>query len=298
MQVLTTAHFDAHHGALIPRLQLVTMMGAEDERAAELAALVVNRLAKGNTDVSEAITDAGGIAPLVRLLTHGSESAQQQAASGLAELSLFAYNRDDIANCGALQALIRLLSSRKQGTPELAARAIGCLSREDGDLEQCSQRRADKKREKEAEEEERNLLFASFRLKKAAGATSGISLDMTAKEAFDLLDEDGGGSISSNELASALTMVGKRSKMDVQLLIDKVDENGDGELQLNEFETFWKYFQTASDKKAAVSASSGAAAIAKPIPAASVLGFALGLTSLSSSSAHQASTMAPMGAGT
>jgi len=394
MQVLTTAHFDAHHGALVPRLQLVTMMGAEDERAAELAALVVNRLAKGNTDVSEAITDAGGIAPLVRLLTHGSESAQQQAASGLAELSLFAYNRDDIANCGALQALIRLLSSRKQGTPELAARAIGCLSREDGDLEQCSQRRADKKREKEAEEEERNLLFASFRLKKTVGATSGISLDMTAKEAFDLLDEDGGGSISSNELASALTMVGKRSKMDVQLLIDKVDENGDGELQLNEFvnfwkyfqtasekkernllfasfrlkktvgatsdisldmtakeafdsldkdgggsisseelasaltmvggrskmdvqllidkvdengdgelqlnefETFWKYFQTASDKKAAVSASSGAAAIAKPIPAASVLGFALGLTSLSSSSAHQAPTMAPMGAGT
>ena len=268
MQMLATAHSDAHHGALVPRMQLVTMMGAEDERAAELAALVVNRLATGNIDVSEAVTDAGGILPLVRLLTHRSESAQQQAASGLAELSLYAYNRDDIANCGALDALIRLLSSGKQGTPELAARAIGCLAREDGDLDQCSQNRADKKREKEAAEEERNLLFASFRLKKTEDATSGITLDMTAKEAFELLDEDGGGSISSKELASALTMVGRRSKMDIQILIDKVDENGDGELQLNEFVTFWKYFQTASDKKAAASATSGAAAIAKQLPAA------------------------------
>ena len=268
MQMLATAHSDAHHGALVPRMQLVTMMGAEDERAAELAALVVNRLAKGNIDVSEAVTDAGGILPLVRLLTHGSESAQQQAASGLAELSLYAYNRDDIANCGALDALIRLLSSGKQGTPELAARAIGCLAREDGDLDQCSQNRADKKREKEAAEEERNLLFASFRLKKTEDATSGITLDMTAKEAFELLDEDGGGSISSKELASALTMVGRRSKMDIQILIDKVDENGDGELQLNEFVTFWKYFQTASDKNAAASTTSGAAAIAKQLPAA------------------------------
>ena len=266
--MLATAHSDAHHGALVPRMQLVTMMGAEDERAAELAALVVNRLATGNIDVSEAVTDAGGILPLVRLLTHRSESAQQQAASGLAELSLYAYNRDDIANCGALDALIRLLSSGKQGTPELAARAIGCLAREDGDLDQCSQNRADKKREKEAAEEERNLLFASFRLKKTEDATSGITLDMTAKEAFELLDEDGGGSISSKELASALTMVGRRSKMDIQILIDKVDENGDGELQLNEFVTFWKYFQTASDKKAAASATSGAAAIAKQLPAA------------------------------
>jgi vacuolar protein 8 len=290
-------------------MQLVTMMGAEDERAAELAALVVNRLAKGNTDVSEAITEAGGIAPLVRLLTHGSESAQQQAASGLAELSLFAYNRDDIANCGALQALIRLLSSRKQGTPELAARAIGRLSREDGDLERWNQKRVDRRREKEAAEERTNS-FASIRFKKAEGATSGITSDMSAKEAFELLDADGGGSISLNELASALTMSGL-SKMNIQILIDKADVNGDRELQLSEFVTFWRCFQTASDKQSAASATPGAAAIAKSTDglrcptvgqvlgkssSVSVLDIALGLTSLGSSSAQQAPTMVPMGA--
>ena len=82
---------------------------------------------------------------------------------------------------------------------------------------------------------------------------TGLSPSMPFQEAFRLLDKDGGGSISADELKAVFGTDGGKATAtpgaavgmtlaDIQSLIDMVDENGDGVLQLEEFETIWQLF--------------------------------------------------------
>ena len=94
----------------------------------------------------------------------------------------------------------------------------------------------------------------SFASQVVLSKATGISLSMSHDEAFRLLDKDGGGSISANELKAILGTDGGKATAtpdaavsmsldDIQSLVDMVDENGDGEMQLEEFEKFWQLFK-------------------------------------------------------
>ena len=64
-------------------------------------------------------------------------------------------------------------------------------------------------------------------------ATGSITVEVLTAALWPKLEADGSASKVSLKVSSE----------DVQQLIDMVDENGDGELQLGEFEKFWKSFQ-------------------------------------------------------
>ena len=110
---------------------LVGMLTAEGERAPQLSAMVLLRLAEGNTKVAHAIAQAGAVRPLVKLLTGSNAETQQVAAATLAAIACVSKNRDRIANAGGIAPLIGAITSRIIGTPETAARALGWLARND-----------------------------------------------------------------------------------------------------------------------------------------------------------------------
>jgi len=91
-------------------------------------------------------------------------------------------------------------------------------------------------------------LSLSFSKKKIGlSKKSGITPSMSHTKAFNLLDKDSSGSISVSELKAALVKEGSSDVLEaeIQSLIDQVDVSGDGELQLDEFETFWDLFQAS-----------------------------------------------------
>ena len=104
--------------------------------------------------------------------------------------------------------------------------------------------------EQEAFEEERNISFV-FKLRRAAklgfSKRSGIPPSMSHTKAFSVLDKDGSGSISVSALKAALVKEGSSEVLEaeIQSLIDQVDVNGNGKLQLDEFEIFWDLFQAS-----------------------------------------------------
>ena len=110
---------------------LVNMLSVDDVRAQELAAVVIARLARGNAIVSITVADAGGIAPLVRLLTHGSQVAKLQGAAALSEVGAVPNNRDGIVAAGGILPLVKCLSSSIAGLPEVAAFTLARLARDD-----------------------------------------------------------------------------------------------------------------------------------------------------------------------
>ena len=58
------------------------------------------------------------------------------------------------------------------------------------------------------------------------------------KEAFDLFDKDGSGSIDVNEIVKIMKNFGyPMKKSEAQKLIAEIDDNGDGELDFEEFVT-------------------------------------------------------------
>ena len=115
-------------GAIKP---LIGMLATDGEIAPELAAVILVRLSRTNSDVSVEIARSGGVIPLVKLVSGGSAGAQQQAAACLAELALVSKNRDIIANAGGIEPTIKLLTSSTPGTPETAARMLAHLVHED-----------------------------------------------------------------------------------------------------------------------------------------------------------------------
>ena len=86
-----------------------------------------------------------------------------------------------------------------------------------------------------------SFLWSSLGLSKS----SGLKTSMDYKRAFAILDKDGSGSISAGELKNVLTNKGSKelSMQDLQKLIEEVDTNKDGELQMDEFKVIWKYLQ-------------------------------------------------------
>ena len=80
---------------------------------------------------------------------------------------------------------------------------------------------------------------------------SGLRPSMSHREAFSVLDQDGSGTISASELKSALIKGGSSqvSEEEIQSLISQVDANGDGELQLDEFEVLWKRLQATARRR-------------------------------------------------
>ena len=58
------------------------------------------------------------------------------------------------------------------------------------------------------------------------------------KSAFDMFDTDGSGDISASELVNVMTQLGKSaSEEDARAMIKTVDENGDGEIDLESLST-------------------------------------------------------------
>ncbi len=61
------------------------------------------------------------------------------------------------------------------------------------------------------------------------------------REYFNYLDKDHGGSISAEELEEPLVALGyAQTRKDVQDLIDVIDDNGNGEIELEEFYSIMK----------------------------------------------------------
>ena len=128
--------------ALVGMLKLVAdHHGVKGERAPELASYIMVRLMRGRREVAVIIAEAGGIVPLVKLISQGSQSpdaqglvsvgAQHLAVTALADLAVVSKNRDEIAHANGIKPLIRLLSAPTNGTPEVAARALARLALDD-----------------------------------------------------------------------------------------------------------------------------------------------------------------------
>merc|ERR1711868_245768 len=69
-------------------------------------------------------------------------------------------------------------------------------------------------------------------------AKHGLTEDQVAeiKEAFDLFDTDGSGSIDTNELKVAMKALGMDAKSDeIRKLINDIDSDGDGTIDFDEF---------------------------------------------------------------
>ena len=88
-----------------------------------------------------------------------------------------------------------------------------------------------------------NTAMRSFSSHVVLSKVTGLSLSMSYEEAFRLIDKDGNQKISADELMAILcTDEANAAKTLLQSVIDMVDENGDGFLQLEEFETIWQLF--------------------------------------------------------
>jgi len=87
--------------------------------------------------------------------------------------------------------------------------------------------------------------------KLVTGGRAGVQSSMTAREAFSVFDTDGSGSISSDELKEILLMgTGQSlSSAEVDAFIAEVDVNGDGELDVDEFEQMWKVWTAGAATK-------------------------------------------------
>lgn len=110
----------------------VQMLVTDGELAAELAAMTIVRIAEGSSIAAVSIANAGGIAPLVRLVVSGRPTVQQTSAAALAAIGLVPRCRNTIANAGAIPPLVQQLRSSLLGSPETAARTLAHLARDDG----------------------------------------------------------------------------------------------------------------------------------------------------------------------
>jgi hypothetical protein len=98
-------------------------MGAKENAAATLSNLALN------ADNEVAIPAAGGIAPLVKLLTEGSAVAKEKAAGALSNLAGNADNEVAILAAGGIAPLVKLLTEGSAVAKEDAAGALRSLAR-------------------------------------------------------------------------------------------------------------------------------------------------------------------------
>eukprot|EP00483_Globobulimina_turgida_P002450 UN02454 len=81
---------------------------------------------------------------------------------------------------------------------------------------------------------------------------SGHQAKMTAEKeleaAFNVFDKDGGGSIDAKELALIMQSLGEKlTEQDIEFMIKAVDDNNDGEIDLQEFKAMMKLAPIPSD---------------------------------------------------
>ena len=153
-------------------------------------------------------------------------------------------NQNAIVECGTIPELVQLTKTGSQKAMEIAAAGLSELA---------SGAIAERERNKAVA-----LGLDVDSLKRLGNVgfseSSGVTPSMSHTAAFRVLDTQATGSITVEVLKAALwpklEADGSASKVslkvsseDVQQLIDMVDENGDGELQLGEFEKFWKSLQ-------------------------------------------------------
>ena len=149
-------------------------------------------------------------------------------------------NQNAIVECGTIPELVQLTKTGSQKAMEIAAAGLSELA---------SGAIAERERNKAVA-----LGLDVDTLKRLGNVgfseSSGVTPSMSHTAAFRVLDTQATGSITVEVLKAALWpkleadgSAPKVSSEDVQQLIDMVDENGDGELQLGEFEKFWKSLQ-------------------------------------------------------
>ena len=161
-------------------------------------------------------------------------------------------NQNAIVECGTIPELVQLTKTGSQKAMEIAAAGLSELA---------SGAIAERERNKAVA-----LGLDVDSLKRLGNVgfseSSGVTPSMSHTAAFRVLDTQATGSITVEVLKAALwpkleadgsapkvssedvlNWKPKVSSEDVQQLIDMVDENGDGELQLGEFEKFWKSLQ-------------------------------------------------------
>lgn len=69
--------------------------------------------------------------------------------------------------------------------------------------------------------------------------------DNILEEAFNLFDKDGSGTISTSEFGMVLRAIGLNpSDQEINLLVKKLDKDGSGRLEFNEFRDFYKDYKT------------------------------------------------------
>eukprot|EP00483_Globobulimina_turgida_P013052 UN13076 len=83
---------------------------------------------------------------------------------------------------------------------------------------------------------------------KQGGANPKLTAEKELEAAFNVFDKDGGGSIDAAELAHIMQSLGEKlTEQDIQFMIKAVDDNNDGEIDLQEFKAMMKLAPIPSD---------------------------------------------------
>ena len=122
-----------HEGGIKPLIQALRS-GKLSATAQEHAAAVLGGLAPLGEN-AWAIKQAGGIDPLVLLLSNGNADAKEHAAAALAQLARRAEASREIAEAGAVSAFVQWLADPTLGPPEVAARALTVIAHDDPDTQ-------------------------------------------------------------------------------------------------------------------------------------------------------------------
>jgi hypothetical protein len=112
-----------------------TATNASERGAAATAAALPATTAGGGGDRLSAIAAAGGIIPLVALVTTGAPLSKERAASALWHLSVDAGNQLAIAKAGGIGPLVQLLDDGTEQAAVYAAEALDRLARNNADIQ-------------------------------------------------------------------------------------------------------------------------------------------------------------------
>jgi len=91
-----------------------------------------------------------------------------------------------------------------------------------------------------------------------------VTSKMSAREAFAAVDTDASGTLSLAELKAALTKAGSSeglSDADLAAIVDEIDKDGNGMLDVNEFETLWNIIKAGEFSKGVASKSAAEGAV-------------------------------------
>ena len=102
--------------------------------AQEHAATVLSSLAASAVNAIS-VKEAGGIEPLVHLLSSGIKDAKRSAALALAQLAHHAGAGSEIAEAGGIRSFVIWLEDPNQGPPEVAARALSEIALDNPDTQ-------------------------------------------------------------------------------------------------------------------------------------------------------------------